>query len=156
MLAADGASFIPLAGYHVPPGLLNGLQSLTLDSQHPLIQQTQRLGAPLAFPDSANDPRVDHPILRLFPHRSLLVCPMSLGGEIVGGFAVGWLERPHVFPDDELRLVEGMARQAAAGIANARLVAAERKAGEHLAASETRSRSWRISTTSSTCTTSTA
>ncbi len=141
MLADDGTSFVPLAGYHVPPGLLDGIESYALDPQHPLIVEARRLGVPLAFPDSANDPRVDHPILRLLPHRSLLVCPMRLGGETVGGFAVGWLERSHVFTDDELRLVEGMARQAAAGIANARLVAAERRAGERLAASEARYRS---------------
>src|SRR5439155_16884027 len=39
------------------------------------------------------------------------------------------------------RLVEGMARQAAVGIENARLVAAEREGGERLAASEARYRS---------------
>ena len=68
------------------------------------------------------------------------MCPMRVGGEMTGAFVLAWLAEPHVFTADEIRLVEGMARQAAVGIENARLIAAERQAGERLAASEARYR----------------
>jgi PAS domain S-box-containing protein len=141
MLEPGGRRLVPLAGYHIPPSLLEGAADYAVDPDHPLIQAARDLKAPLAFADSANDPRADHPLLRHLRHRSLLMCPMRVADEMVGGFAVVWLERPHVFTDDELRLVEGIARQAAVGIANARLIAAERQAGERLAASEARYRS---------------
>jgi PAS domain S-box-containing protein len=140
MVAPDGPTFIPLAGYHVPPGLLDTLDSVTLDPEHPLIAEARRMERPLAFPDSANDPLLEHPMLRRLSHRSLLVCPMRLGEDVVGGFGVAWLDRAHVFTPEELRLVEGMARTAAVAIENARLIAAERRAGDQLAASEARYR----------------
>ena len=141
MLPPDTARLVPLAGYRVPRGLLDVLGNLELDPAHPLIAHAREMRAPLAFPDSARDALLDHPILRHLSHRSVLVCPMRIGDEIVGGFAVVWLDRTHTFTGDELRLVEGMARQAAVGVENARLVAAEREAGERLATSEARYRS---------------
>jgi GAF domain-containing protein/CheY-like chemotaxis protein len=134
MLPPGGEEFIALAGYHVPPSLLEDTEAFApLAASHPLIAAAQRLETPLAFPDSQGDPHLDHPILHRIPHRSLLICPMRLGKDMVGGFALVWVQRAHVFTADELRLVEGMARQAAVGIANARLLAAEREAREDLA-----------------------
>ena len=143
MLAPDGLTLLPLAGYHIPPELLAATPDFSdcaVDREHPLLVQARQLEAPLAFPDSANDPRADHPLLRHLAHRSLLMCPMRVGGEMVGGFALAWLDQPHAFTNDELRLVEGMARQAAVGIENARLIAAERQVGERLMTSEARYR----------------
>ncbi len=140
IMAPDGQTLLPLAGYHIPKEFLGSTQDSTIDPQHPLIEHARRLDAPLAVADSAHDPRLEHPLLRRLAHRSFLMCPMRVGGELNGGFALAWLGEPHVFTDDELRLVDGMARQAAVGLENARLIAAERQAGERLAASEARYR----------------
>jgi PAS domain S-box-containing protein len=144
MVAPDGLSLLPLAGYRIPRALLldaPGYPDYVVDPAHPMIAMVRGLERPLALPDSAKDPRADHPLLHQLPHRSLLLCPMRVGGEMVGGFALAWIQQAHGFTEDELRLVEGMARQAAVGIENARLIAAEREAGERLASSEARYRS---------------
>jgi PAS domain S-box-containing protein len=140
MLAPGAQTMVPLAGYHIPKALLRGADEYTIDSQHPLVELARRLERPLVFADSANDPRASHPFLGHLAHRSLLMCPMRVGGELNGGFALAWLSEPHVFTDEELRLVEGMAQQAAVAIENARLIAAERRVAERLAASEARYR----------------
>jgi PAS domain S-box-containing protein len=140
MLPPDAPRFVPLAGYRVPREFFDTLGDLDFAGDHPVLRHARQLSAPLAFGDSANEPLLDDPMFRRLPHRALLICPMRLAGGLVGGFALVWLRGPHVFTDDELRLVEGMARQAAVGIESARLFAAEREAGERLAASEARYR----------------
>jgi PAS domain S-box-containing protein len=140
MIADDGVTLLPLAGYRVPLALLEGLGGLGLTVSHPLIAEALHLEGPMHFPDSAGDPGLDHPLLRRIKHQSLLICPMRSGGDTVGGFALAWTHGQHTCPDSELRLVEGMARQAAVGLQNARLLTAERESREGFAASEARYR----------------
>ncbi len=67
-------------------------------------------------------PRFDHEWGRLVPHTSVLVCPVSSNGHIIGGFAIVWVRETHRFTREELLLVEGIAQQAALAIENARLL----------------------------------
>ena len=72
--------------------------------------------------DSARDPRFNHPLLRLLPHRSVLIQPLRVGGEIVGIFGFVWTRSRHRFNDVELRLVDAVTQQAAIAIENADLL----------------------------------
>jgi signal transduction histidine kinase len=72
--------------------------------------------------DSAHDPRFNHPLLRLLPHRSVLIQPLRVGDEIAGIFGFVWTRSRHRFNDVELRLVEAVTQQAAIAIENAELL----------------------------------
>ena len=72
--------------------------------------------------DSANDPRFNHPLLRMLRHRSVLIQPLRVGGEIGGIFAFVWTRSRHRFNDVELRLVDAVTQQAAIAIENAELL----------------------------------
>ncbi|MBI4562546.1 MAG: GAF domain-containing protein, partial [Candidatus Rokubacteria bacterium] len=129
-----------LAGYRVPKDLFEGLSSPPLLLDHPLIKELRESKRPICSGDSRADPRFDYPLLRLLPHKSVLMSPMWLKDEIIGGFAIGWFREAHTFTAEELRLVEGITRQVAVAIENARLLEAERQARTQLAISETRYR----------------
>jgi PAS domain S-box-containing protein len=139
-LAPTRDRLVPLAGYHIPRDNFGELSAALIPTGNALMDVVRALGSPVYATDSKADPRFEHPLLRLVPHKSVLVLPMRVKDEIVGGFAIVWTRRHHVFTADELRLAEGMVRQAAIALENARLLAAEREARERLAVSETRYR----------------
>ena len=140
LLSRNRDQLLPLAGYHIPKELGKSFSPTPVDDSHPLIQEARHVGGPIYSSESDGDPRFEHPLVRLLPHQSLLILPMRVKEEIVGGFAIVWTRERHHFTREELRLVEGIARQAAMAIENARLLEAEREARAELAASEARYR----------------
>jgi PAS domain S-box-containing protein len=122
-LSAERDRLLPLAGYHLPKELFDTFTSTPSSLDYPLVEEARRVAGPLYATDSQGDPRFDHPLMRLVPHRSVLLVPMWVDDEIVGGFVVFWLQEPHHFQEDELRLVEGIARQAGTAFRHARLLA---------------------------------
>jgi len=139
-LSPSRDSFVPLAGYRVPKELIENFRRAPLPLGDGFVEIAKRLAGPIYSSESETDARFDHPLARLVPHRSILVYPMWVKGELIGGFAVLWVKEPHSFTLEELRLVEGITRQAAIAIDNARLLEAEREARERLEVSETRYR----------------
>src|SRR5262249_19838331 len=71
--------------------------------------------------DAEADARIDRDVFRRFPHRSVLFAPMVVKEEPIGGIFVLWWKQKHDFTVEELRLVEGISRQAALAIEDARL-----------------------------------
>ncbi|MBI2218377.1 MAG: GAF domain-containing protein [Candidatus Rokubacteria bacterium] len=126
----DGRSYLPLVGYRVPKDLVPALLSMPIEVDHPLVRLVAGEDGPVYASDSQTDPRFDLPLTRLLPHRSMLIQPMRVKGEVIGGFVVVWTRERHAFVPDELRLVEAITRQAVVAIENARLLEAERQARE--------------------------
>ena len=56
------------------------------------------------------------------PHRSILIQPLRVRGEIAGMFAFIWTRARHRFNDVELRLVDAVTQQAGIAIENAELL----------------------------------
>jgi signal transduction histidine kinase/DNA-binding NarL/FixJ family response regulator len=127
LLSEDGSRFVPIVGYHVPKELLGALESATLKSLDPRVSDWRRVEGPVYSSNSQEDPRFDHPIARMLPHKSVLIQPMRWKGESVGGFALAWLKEHHRFTSDELRLAEAIALQAAVASENSRLYEAEKQ-----------------------------
>ncbi len=123
LLAPDGHRFLPLVGYHVPKNLLPDSATLSVVVGDPLIRRSRSLIEPICSADSQADPRFDHPLARLIPHKSILVQPMLWKGEVIGGFSIVWTREMHRFNREELRLAEGIALQGALAIENSRLYA---------------------------------
>jgi two-component system NtrC family sensor kinase len=105
----------------VPKGLLDVFASTEIASADLRIEEGGQHERTIYSSDSETDPRFVHPITRLLPHKSLLIQPMRWKGATIGGFAVAWLKDQHRFTTDELRLVEGIALQAAVATENSRL-----------------------------------
>ncbi|PYN84659.1 MAG: hypothetical protein DMD89_38780, partial [Candidatus Rokuibacteriota bacterium] len=135
-----GRDFVPVAGYHVPPDLKAFFATTPMAMDQGAMREAADFTRAVFASDSQADPRFDHPLFRVLPHKSVLAVPMVVKGEVIGGFAVAWTRSHHDFLSEELRLVEGIARQAGIAIENARLLEAEREARERLAVSETRYR----------------
>ena len=135
-----GRDFVPVAGYHVPPDLKAFFATTPMAMDQGAMREAADFTRAVFASDSQADPRFDHPLCRVLPHKSVLAVPMVVKGEVIGGFAVAWTRSHHDFLSEELRLVEGIARQAGIAIENARLLEAEREARERLAVSETRYR----------------
>ncbi|OGK99735.1 MAG: hypothetical protein A3E31_04985 [Candidatus Rokubacteria bacterium RIFCSPHIGHO2_12_FULL_73_22] len=121
LLTQDGSRFVPIVGYRVPKELFQTFTTAQMAPADPLIDQVRQLDGAVYSSDSPNDPRFDHPLTRLLPHKSLLIQPMRWKGASIGGFAVAWLRQAHEFTPDELRLAEGIALQAAVASENSRL-----------------------------------
>jgi signal transduction histidine kinase/CheY-like chemotaxis protein len=111
-----GDRFIPLAGYHLARDLREPLSALPLAPDDPLIDLVKRLRTALHSSNSKTDPRFNQPALNLLPHTSLLVQPVQVSDELLGIFAIAWARDAHAFSLDDLRLADGIAKQAAVAI----------------------------------------
>jgi signal transduction histidine kinase len=109
----------PVAGYRIPVKL-SGASAET--AARVLTNAAPEIGAAVYSENSANDPRFDHPLLRLLAHRSILIQPLRVRGEIAGMFAFIWTRARHRFNDVELRLVDAVTQQAGIAIENAELL----------------------------------
>ena len=117
----DHTRLLPIVGYHVPKDIFATFAKAELALSDPRVLEWRKLEGPLYVTDSQHDARLDHPLARLLPHKSLLIQPMRWKGEGIGGFAVAWLRAQHHFTPDELRLAEGIALQASVASENSRL-----------------------------------
>jgi signal transduction histidine kinase len=125
-------SFIPVGGYRVPPQALGSMFEPMALSTHALVRELCNFGRAVHSSDSANDPRFDYPLLRLVPHRSMLIQPLRVRGQTAGVFAFIWTRARHRFNQVQLRLVEAVTQQAATAIENAELMAEVRLFSERL------------------------
>ncbi len=120
---ADHTALHPIAGYHVPKHLLADFQTSAIPLKgHRILEEAWEKRQAVASSDVGADPRVDREAFKHFPHRSNIFCPMTVQGEAIGGLFVTWFEEPRQATPEELRLVEGISRQAGIALANTRLV----------------------------------
>jgi signal transduction histidine kinase/FixJ family two-component response regulator len=116
-------SLHPIAGYHVPKHLLADFMTLALPLKgHRVLEEAWEQRRVVALSDVTADSRVDQELLRRYPQRSILFCPMIVQGEPIGGLCLTWFKDQHNFAPSELQLVEGISRQAGIALANGRLV----------------------------------
>jgi signal transduction histidine kinase/DNA-binding response OmpR family regulator len=119
---ADQASLRAIAGYHVPKHLLESFQEFPIPLRgHRFLEEAWRNKQPIHSSDAEADLRIDRQTFSRFPHRSLLFVPMIVHDEPIGGLFVLWWKQQHEFTAEGLRLVDGISRQAALAIENARL-----------------------------------
>ena len=111
---SDQLSFI--AGYHVPQDLRASVSETSVSMEDDVVKRLKRMDSPIYATNSQADHRFDHPLTRLFAHKSLLLQPIQGGDELVGFLALAWVGEPHVFKDDEINLLAGTGRQLAVAV----------------------------------------
>ena len=120
-----------VAGYRVPKHL-HDASSHPLAFAHLLTASQRRSGAPVYSTNSADEARFDHPFLKLVRHRSVLIQPFRVRGQLAGVFVLVWTRARHRFTPVELRLVEAIGQQAGMAIENAELLISLQQFSEEL------------------------
>jgi sigma-B regulation protein RsbU (phosphoserine phosphatase) len=90
-----------------------------------LLDDVCRLGQPLVVDDVRGNARVPEMWEERFGSRTLLVMPLMAADEPIGAMLVDDVEATHMFSPRRVRILSGIANQAAVAIENARLQAQE-------------------------------
>jgi signal transduction histidine kinase/CheY-like chemotaxis protein len=121
LLAPDRTRFVPLVGYHIPKEVLGATAASSLQLDDPVITALRAARGPIAAADSQHEAWSSMAAARVVAHKSMLIQPIFWKDELIGGFSLLWLHRPHRFTPEELRLAEGIALQGGLAIENSRL-----------------------------------
>jgi PAS domain S-box-containing protein len=106
-----------VAGYHVPAELRDSFAAHPIPlREHPAIDEVWRGQRVIYTSDAPNDPRFPSQLLGLRPLRSMLVSPMIVDGAPLGALIAVWWTAAHAFTDTEVRIADGIGRQAAMAV----------------------------------------
>ncbi|HZY31022.1 MAG TPA: GAF domain-containing protein, partial [Candidatus Methylomirabilis sp.] len=137
LLDADGDRLLPFAGYRLPKDLLGVFRGTPIPVKgFRFFEEAFAAKNAVFTSDAERDSRLDHSVFRLFAPKSALFVPMLAKDKIIGGLFVVWWGREHHFVREEVRLVDGIGRQAAIAIENAKLFQEVQTHAEAVKASE--------------------
>lgn len=116
-----GDALYPIAGYHVPKHMLEAFREFAVPLRgHPILEEAWKTHHPVWSTDLELDSRIHREAWERFPHRSSLFVPMVTADRPIGGMFIVWWNARRAFQPSEIRLAEGVARQAAIAVANSR------------------------------------
>ncbi|MBI4380450.1 MAG: GAF domain-containing protein, partial [candidate division NC10 bacterium] len=140
LISPDGQSLHPFAGYHLPKERLVYIRAtaIPLDLNR-FVQEGFIARRPTFSPDCRHDPRWSDRT-GVFTFRALLMVPFIARDEVIGSLFGVWWEQPHTLTPRELELADGIGRQLALAVENARLHQASLDRAATLAESEDRYR----------------
>src|SRR5499433_745020 len=126
----------PVAAYRVPKHTLPVLTSAVLPIDEPWFRGSAFAGGSVtASDDVPNDPRFAFELFHRFPHRSGVVVPFHVDGDLAGALYLVWWKRAERLELTRVSLLEAVGRQLALLLRAAWLRAeAERQRAEALAA----------------------
>lgn len=116
----DQAVIRPFASYNLPEWVSEPFQRTALSLRaFQLVREAFDRSAAVYCSNVPADPRCAHPAIRRLGFQSCLFAPMIVKDKIIGGLFLVWWQQSHAFTAEEVRLMEGVARQAAMAIDNA-------------------------------------
>jgi PAS domain S-box-containing protein len=129
---------VPVAAYRVPKHTLAILTSAVLPIDDERFRESALGGGTVASSDDVqNDPRFAFELFRRFPHRSGVVVPFHVDGDLAGALYLVWWERAERIDLTRVSMLEAVGQQLALLLRAAWLRAeAERQRAEALAAEE--------------------
>ena len=111
----------PIAGYHVPEHLLEAFREFAVPLRgHAILEEAWKTRRAVWSTDLELDSRIHREAWERFPHQSGLFVPMVVADRPIGGLFIVWWDERRAFRPSEIRLAEGVARQAAIAVANSR------------------------------------
>ena len=129
---------VPVAAYRVPKHTLPVLTSAVLPIDEPWFRGSAFAGGSVtASDDVPNDPRFAFELFHRFPHRSGVVVPFHVDGDVAGALYLVWWKRAERVDLARVSMLEAVGQQLALLLRAAWLRAeAERQRAEALAAEE--------------------
>ena len=129
---------VPVAAYRVPSHALSVLTSAVLPIDEQGFRESVFTAATITSSDDVqNDPRFGFELFRQFPHRSGVIVPIHLDGDVAGALYLVWWERAERFDLTRVAMLEAVGQQLALLLRAAFLRAeAERQRAEAVAAEE--------------------
>jgi PAS domain S-box-containing protein len=129
---------VPVAAYRVPRHALSILTSAVLPIDEQGFRESVFTAATITSSDDVqNDPRFTFELFHRFPHRSGVIVPIHLDGDVAGALYLVWWERAERFDLARVAMLEAVGQQLALLLRASRLRAeAERQRAEALAAEE--------------------
>jgi signal transduction histidine kinase len=120
LLDSTQAVIRPFASHNLPDWVAEPFHRTPLSLRaFPLVQEAFDRKTAVYSSDVPVDPRCAHPAIRRLAFRSCLFAPMIVKEKLIGGLFLVWWQQSHAFTPEEVRLMEGVARQAAMAIDNA-------------------------------------
>jgi serine phosphatase RsbU (regulator of sigma subunit) len=108
------------------PGLVTAYAGAAIRAgELPLLDDACRLGQPMVVNDTAGNPHVPDAWCERFGSRTILVVPLLVADEPIGALLADDVDSTHLFSPRRIRILSGIANQAAIAIENARLQAQE-------------------------------
>jgi PAS domain S-box-containing protein len=140
LISPDGKDLRPFSGYHLPKEKLSFLQTTAIPLHwNRFVEEAFKARRAIFSPDCQLDPRFDEQN-KLFPQRAALMVPFFARDELLGSLFGIWWDTPHTLTSRELELADGIGRQLALAIENARLYQESLNRSTALAESEDRYR----------------
>jgi PAS domain S-box-containing protein len=126
----------PVAAYHVPKPTLPALRSAVLPIDGPWFRDSAFAGGSVASSDDVqSDPRFAFELFHRFPHRSGVVVPFHVDGDVAGALYLVWWKRAERVDLARVSMLEAVGQQLALLLRAAWLRAeAERQRADALAA----------------------
>src|SRR5881628_1616415 len=123
---------VPVAAYRVPKPALPILTSAVVPIDEPGFRQSVLAGSSVTSSDDVqNDPRFAFELFHRFPHRSGVVVPFHVDGDVAGALYLVWWKRAERFHLTRVSMLEAVGQQLALLLRAAWLRAeAERQRGE--------------------------
>jgi signal transduction histidine kinase len=110
----------PFASYNLPDWVSEPFQRNPLSLRaFPLVQEAFDRRTPVHSSNVPIDPRCAHPAIRRLAFKSCLIAPMIAKEKFIGVLFLVWWQKSHAFAPEQVRLMDGVARQAAMAIDNA-------------------------------------
>ncbi len=118
-----GDRLLVVAEYN-PIGTPSGLGLMIPVAKNPSMVQILATRCPLQIAQVAMDPRLGPvgPRLAELGIQSLLIVPMIIHGEVIGTIGLDSVRQPRVFSEEEIRLAQAAAMQAAIAVERARIL----------------------------------
>jgi PAS domain S-box-containing protein len=129
---------VPVAAYRVPKHTLSILTSAVLPIDEQGFRESVFAAATVTSSDDVqNDPRFAFELFQRFPHRSGVIVPFQVEGDVAGALYLVWWERAERFDLTRVSMLEAVGQQLALLLRAAWLRAeAERQRAEAIAAEE--------------------
>ncbi|HEX9374514.1 MAG TPA: GAF domain-containing protein, partial [Roseiflexaceae bacterium] len=86
-----------------------------------LVREVVERGAPIACPDAAADPRLDHVAIRNLDVKSILAVPIVANDRVLGVAITGSADGARGYSDEQVALASGIAGAVALAVDNAQL-----------------------------------
>ncbi len=105
---------VPVAAYRVPKHTLPLLTSAVLPIDGPWFRESAFAGGSVtASDDVPNDPRFAFELFHRFPHRSGVVVPFHVDGDVAGALYLVWWKRAERFDLTRVSMLEAVGQQLA-------------------------------------------